>query len=85
MCTPGFPTSSVDPDKPFLLDHAKALIDADLKVTVVSPAVAGSPSYQVIDGVEVRRVRLESFHLREEARAQRALLGHVFPFPWSAR
>lgn len=86
LCTPGFPTSSVDPDKPFLLDHAKALIDADLKVTVVSPAVAGSPSYQVIDGVEVRRVRYAPQRMEtlaatgsmySEARGLKALL--VFP------
>ena len=57
LCTPGFPVSADDPDKPFLLDHAKALSDAGLKVTVVSPSIAGAPLRQVIDGIYVRRVR----------------------------
>ena len=57
LCAPGFPTSSDDADKPFLLDHAIALTEAGLQVTVVSPAVSGAPSRQTIDGVKVHRVR----------------------------
>ena len=57
LCAPGFPTSSDDADKPFLLDHAIALAEAGLQVTVVSPAVSGAPSRQTIDGVKVHRVR----------------------------
>ena len=57
LCAPGFPTSNDDADKPFLLDHAIALTEAGLQVTVVSPAVSGAPSRQTIDGVKVHRVR----------------------------
>ena len=57
MCAPGFPASSDDADKPFLLDHAKALVACGADVSVVSPAVHGSPSRQTIDGVKIRRVR----------------------------
>lgn len=57
ICAPGFPASSDDPDKPFLLDHAKTLIDVGLNVTVVSPALVGVPSRQNIDGIDVCRVR----------------------------
>lgn len=57
ICAPGFPASNDDPDKPFLLDHAKSLIDAGLNVTVVSPALGGVPSRQNIEGIDVCRVR----------------------------
>jgi glycosyltransferase involved in cell wall biosynthesis len=57
LCTPGFPSSADDFDKPFLLDHAVALTQAGLEVTVVCPAVPGLPSRHVVAGVEVIRVR----------------------------
>jgi glycosyltransferase involved in cell wall biosynthesis len=57
MCVPGFPASNDDADKPFLLDHAKALVACGVHVSVVSPAVHDLPSRQTIDGVEIRRVR----------------------------
>ena len=57
ICAPGFPASNDDPDKPFLLDHAKSLVDAGLNVTVVSPALGGVPSRQNIEGIDVCRVR----------------------------
>ena len=57
MCTPGFPASLTDADKPFLLNHAIALSQAGIEVTVVSPAVAGSPARQLIENVQVVRVR----------------------------
>ena len=57
MCAPGFPASSDDADKPFLLDHAKALVASGVIVSVIAPAVAGLPLRQTIDGVNIRRVR----------------------------
>ena len=57
MCAPGFPASKDDADKPFLLDHAKALAACGVRVSVISPAVDGSPARQTIDGVNIRRVR----------------------------
>ena len=57
LCAPGFPASSEDFDKPFLLDQTIALTQAGLKVTVVCPSVPGLPSHQVIADVEVIRVR----------------------------
>ena len=57
LCAPGFPASSDDPDKPFLFDHATALTGAGLRVTVVCPAFPGLPTRQVIEGIEVLRVR----------------------------
>ena len=57
MCAPGFPASNDDADKPFLLDHAKALVAHGVSVSVISPAVDGLPSRQIIDGVNIRRVR----------------------------
>jgi glycosyltransferase involved in cell wall biosynthesis len=57
LCTPGFPSSVNDTDKPFLLDHARALSDANFRVTVICPAVPGTPSRQTLEGIEVLRVR----------------------------
>lgn len=57
MCAPGFPASLHDSDKPFLLDHARALIAAGFQVTVICPANANLPAYQNVEGIEVVRVR----------------------------
>ena len=57
LCAPGFPSSRDDSDKPFLLNHALALVSAGSDVTVVCPAVPGLPSRQTVEGVEVVRVR----------------------------
>ena len=57
LCTPGFPASVDDVDKPFLLDHATALSRTGLEVTVVCPMVNGLPSRHRVDGIEVVRVR----------------------------
>ena len=46
LCAPGFPTSIDDADKPFLLNHGKALSMAGAQVTVVCPMVNGMPSRQ---------------------------------------
>jgi len=46
-----------DAHKPFLLDHARALVDAGHEVTVVCPGAAGLPGREVIDGVDVVRFR----------------------------
>ena len=57
LCTPGFPTSVDDADKPFLLDHARALLKAGIQVTVVCPAVPNAPLRQELDHIEIVRVR----------------------------
>ncbi len=57
LAAPGFPISCDDSDKPFLLDHAKALVAGGLEVTVVCPSSPNAPSHQVIDRIEVIRVR----------------------------
>ena len=57
LCAPGFPVSPDDADKPFLLDHANALSEAGIQVTVVCPAVPGAPSQQMIQQIEIIRVR----------------------------
>lgn len=57
LCAPGFPASTADPDKPFLLDHATALVNAGLHVSVVCPASPGLPRRQTVGDVEVFRVR----------------------------
>ena len=57
LCAPGFPTSIDDADKPFLLNHARALAMAGARVTVVCPMVNGAPSRHLVDGIEVIRVR----------------------------
>ena len=57
LCAPGFPASADDPDKPFLLDHATALVDAGLQVSVVCPASPGRPARQTLNGIEIFRVR----------------------------
>ena len=57
LCTPGFPVSVDDADKPFLLDHAHALLQAGIQVTVVCPAVPEAPSRQMLDQIEIIRVR----------------------------
>ena len=57
LVAPGFPVSDDDSDKPFLLDHAKALIAAGLQVTVVCPSLPGVPARQMIDQIEIIRVR----------------------------
>ncbi|MDP6284599.1 MAG: glycosyltransferase, partial [Acidimicrobiales bacterium] len=57
LCAPGFPTSIDDADKPFLLNHGKALSLAGIQVTVVCPMVNGMPSRQQLGDIEVIRVR----------------------------
>jgi len=57
VCATGFPRSVDDAHKPFLLDHARALVDAGHEVTVVCPGAAGLPGREVIDGVDVVRFR----------------------------
>lgn len=57
ICAPGFPTSVQDPDKPFLFNHTRALRAAGWEVVVISPAFPGLPNRQIIDGIEVLRVR----------------------------
>ena len=57
LCAPGFPASTDDPDKPFLFDHATALVNAGLHVSVVCPASPGLPRQQTVGDVEVFRVR----------------------------
>ncbi len=53
----GFPRSVDDPHKPFLLDHARALVAAGAQVTVVCPSAAGMRGRERLDGVEVVRFR----------------------------
>ena len=57
ICAPGFPSSRDDSDKPFLLNHALALVSAGFDVTVVCPAVPGLPNSQIVEGIEVERKR----------------------------
>ena len=83
LCAPGFPVSADDPDKPFLLDHATALVDAGLQVSVVCPASPGRPARQTLNGIEIFRVRYAPRRLEtlaatgamyREARGLKALL-----------
>ncbi len=83
LCAPGFPASADDPDKPFLLDHATALVDAGLQVSVVCPASPGRPAHQTLSGIEIFRVRYAPRRLEtlaatgamyREARGLKALL-----------
>ena len=57
LSAPGFPVSKEDPDKPFLLNHAKALMDAGFKVIVVCPALPHLSGRHMVEGIEVIRVR----------------------------
>jgi glycosyltransferase involved in cell wall biosynthesis len=57
ICATGFPRSLDDAHKPFLLDHARALVDAGAHVTVVCPAAAGLRGREDLGGVEVVRFR----------------------------
>ena len=57
LCATGFPRSTDDHHKPFLLDHARALRDAGVVVTVVCPGAAGLPGRETIDGIEIVRFR----------------------------
>lgn len=57
LCAPGFPSSADDPDKPFLYDHATALVKAGLHVSVVCPASPGLAGQHTVGDVEVFRVR----------------------------
>ncbi len=83
LCTPGFPTSVDDSDKPFLLDHAVALSNAGIEVTVVCPATPDSQAHQHVSGLRVVRVRYAPRRLQtlastgamyREARGLKALL-----------
>ena len=86
LSAPGFPVSDADHDKPFLLNHAKALSAAGFRVTVVCPALPGLSGRQTVDGVEVLRARYAPRRMEtlaaagsmyEEARGIRFLL--TFP------
>ena len=83
ICSPGFPASIEDTDKPFLLNQARAIVATGLKVTVVCPSIPGLSQRQVIDGVEIVRVRYGPRRLEtlattgamyKEARGWKALL-----------
>ena len=83
ICSPGFPASIEDTDKPFLLNQARAIVASGLKVTVVCPAIPGLSKRQVINGVEIIRVRYGPRRLEtlastgamyREARGWKALL-----------
>ena len=83
LCTPGFPSSRDDSDKPFLLNHALALIAAGFDVTVICPSVPGLANRQIVEGVEVVRTRYAPSRFEtlastgamyKEARGFRALL-----------
>jgi len=83
LAAPGFPISRDDPDKPFLLDHAIALIEAGLSVTVICPSSPNVPTRQTIEHVEVIRARYAPRRLEtlastgsmyREARGFKALL-----------
>mgnify|MGYP001186744309 CR=1 FL=1 len=83
LCAPGFPVSADDADKPFLLDHALALVNAGLEVTVVCPMVNGARPRQSIGKIEVIRVAYaprrwqtlaSTGSMYQEARGVKALL-----------
>lgn len=57
LCATGFPRFADDGHKPFLLDHARALIDAGVEVTVLCPGGPGLASRSDVAGVEVHRFR----------------------------
>ena len=57
LCVPGFPASLDDSDKPFLLDHARALVAAGIDVTVICPAKPGLHGFRDVEGIEVIRAR----------------------------
>jgi glycosyltransferase involved in cell wall biosynthesis len=57
LCAPGFPSSRDDSDKPFLLNHALALVSAGFDVTVVCPSAPGLPNRQIVEGIKVVRTR----------------------------
>ena len=57
LCAPGFPSSRDDSDKPFLLNHALALVSAGFDVTVICPSIPGSARRQIVEGIEVVRTR----------------------------
>jgi glycosyltransferase involved in cell wall biosynthesis len=57
ICAPGFPASRNDSDKPFLLNHALALVSAGFDVRVVCPSIPGLPNRQLVEGIEVVRAR----------------------------
>ncbi len=57
LCAPGFPTSTKDPDKPFLLDHANSLVAVGFNVTVICPTINGLPARDFVGHIEVVRVR----------------------------
>lgn len=57
LCAPGFPSSRDDSDKPFLLNHALALVAAGFDVTVICPSIRGSVRRQIVEGIEVVRTR----------------------------
>ena len=83
LCAPGFPVSADDADKPFLLDHALALVNAGLEVTVVCPMVNGARPRQSMGKIEVIRVAYaprrwqtlaSTGSMYQEARGVKALL-----------
>jgi len=57
LCTTGFPRSASDTHKPFLLNHAQALVAEGVEVTVLCPSAPGLAKREVIGGVEVVRFR----------------------------
>ena len=83
LSTPGFPASKDDPDKPFLLQHARALSEAGFQVTVVCPALPHLSGRDQLEGIEVIRVRYaprrfetlaSTGSMHSEARSWKALL-----------
>ncbi|MBK5224289.1 MAG: glycosyltransferase family 4 protein [Acidimicrobiia bacterium] len=57
LCATGFPRAVDDDHKPFLLDHARALVAAGCSVTVLCPSAPGLPAREQIGGIDVVRFR----------------------------
>jgi glycosyltransferase involved in cell wall biosynthesis len=57
LCTTGFPRFSDDANKPFLLDHARALTGQGATVTVVCPSGPDLPDHQGLEDIEIVRFR----------------------------
>ena len=74
MSTPGFPVSSDDADKPFLLNHARALVEAGFRVTVICPALPHLSGRQRVEGIDVVRVRYAPRRLEEQRHSLRPLV-----------
>lgn len=82
MLASTFPRHTGDRQPTFILDLARALVDAGVEVTVLAPGDPAAARAERIDGVEVRRFRYAPLARLETLAYGSGMLANVKAAPW---